>query len=353
MARVRLAEVSKTYRRGTAPVFALRGLTLEVAEGELLAVVGPSGCGKTSLLRTVAGLERPDSGNVYFGDRDVTRLPPERRAVGFVFQRPALYPHASIYDNIAFGPRARRVAAGETEARVRAAAARMRVDDELLAQRPRELSGGQQQRVALARALAIDPDVLLLDEPLSGLDAQLRAELRVELARVHNATGATTLFVTHDQSEALSLGQRVAVMRDGSIEQLGAPRELYDTPLNSFVAGFIGTPSMALLKGSIGAGRFVADGGGLACASGAQIPGAATAGFRAEHVALDPQGEVRGIVRVVEDIGSDGYAYVEGTYGALVARLGADEPRPHSGDSVNLTLDAARAHFFDSGGARR
>jgi len=353
MARVRLAEVSKTYRRGAAPVFALRGLSLDIAEGELLAVVGPSGCGKTTLLRTVAGLERPDSGSIHFGERDVTGLPPERRAVGFVFQRAALYPHASIYDNIAFGPRARGIVASETAVRVRAAAARMRVDEALLAQRPRELSGGQQQRVALARALAIDPDVLLLDEPLSGLDAQLRAELRVELARVHNTIGATTLFVTHDQNEALSLGQRVAVMRDGRIEQLGAPRELYDAPLNAFVAGFIGTPSMALLNGSIGAGRFVTAGGGLDFPSGAQAPGAATAGFRAEDIRLDPAGVVRGIVRVVEDIGSDAYVYVDGTYGALVVRLPADGARPHAGDRVNLTLDAARAHFFDTGGARR
>jgi multiple sugar transport system ATP-binding protein len=353
MAHVRLAQVSKTYRRGAAPVFALRDLSLAIAEGELLAVLGPSGCGKTTLLRTVAGLERPDSGSVYFGDRDVTALPPERRAVGFVSQRPALYPHVSIYDNIAFGPRARRVAANETGVRVRAAAERMRVDEALFVHRPRELSGGQQQRVALARALAIDPDILLLDEPLTGLDAQLRAELRVELARIHNATGATTLFVTHDQGEALSLGQRVAVMRDGRIEQLGPPRELYDAPVNTFVAGFIGTPSMALLQGSIADGRFVAAGGGLEFSSVPSVLGAVTAGFRAEHVTLDAAGDVRGTVRVVEDIGSDAYVYVDGAYGALVARLRAHEAPPRAGDSVNLRLDSGRAHLFDAGGVRR
>jgi ABC-type sugar transport system ATPase subunit len=353
MARVRLAEVSKAYRRGTAPVFALRELSLDIAEGELLAVVGPSGCGKTTLLRTVAGLERPDSGRVSFGERDVTELPPERRAAGYVFQRPALYPHLSIYDNIAFGLRARRTERSKIDSRVRAAAARMRVDEGLLEQRPREISGGQQQRVALARALAIDPDIFLLDEPLSGLDAQLRAELRVELARIHNAIGSTTLFVTHDQSEALSLGERVAVVNDGRIEQLGTPRELYDAPVNTFVAGFIGTPPMALLNGSIGDGRFVAEGGGLAFASGAQALGAAIAGLRAEDVVLDPTGGVRGVVRVVEDIGSDCYVYVGGPFGALVARLRPDETPPHAGESVNLRLAAARAHFFDGAGLRR
>jgi ABC-type sugar transport system ATPase subunit len=354
VARVRLAEISKTYRRGKAPVLALSDLSLEVAEGELLAVVGPSGCGKTTLLRIVAGLEHPDRGSVHIGERDVTAIPPERRSVGFVFQRPALYPHVSIHGNIAFGARARRIGgASEIETRVRSAARRMRVDESLLAHKPRELSGGQQQRVALARALAIDPEVFLLDEPLSGLDAQLRAELRVELARVHNEIGATTLFVTHDQSEALSLGQRVAVLNGGRIEQLGAPRELYDAPANTFVAAFIGTPSMALVKGTIGNGRFVSADGGVSFACGTQAAGAVTAGFRAEQVALDAAGDVRGLVRAVEDLGSDAYVYVDGSFGTLVARLHPAQAAPRAGDSVVLRLEPAAAHFFDSAGARR
>ncbi len=348
MARVRLRGASKTYRRGSAPVFALRDVSLDVADGELLAILGPSGCGKTTLLRAVAGLERLDAGAIYFDDSDVTELPTERRNVGFVFQSPALYPHLSIYDNIAFGPRARHAPSEIVETKVRSSARRMHVDASLLLDRPRELSGGQRQRVALARALANEPAVLLLDEPLSSLDARLRAELRVELSRIHEATGATTLFVTHDQAEALALGHRVAILRDGSIEQIGNARELYDAPLNTFVAHFIGTPPMTLVEGEIADGCFLAP-GDLRFRVEHVPAGPAIAGFRPGDVRVSPDGGVRGVVRAVEDLGAEAFAYVDGPYGTLVARH-PRRPLPNLGEEVGLELDPGRAHFFDAHG---
>jgi len=349
MLSLRLASISKTYRRGTAPVFALRDVTLELAPGELLAIVGPSGCGKSTLLRVVAGLERAERGSVHFGERDVSALPAERRNVGFVFQHPALYPHLSVYENVAFGPRSRGLPAASLDATVRGAAHQMRVDEELLPHAPRELSGGQRQRVALARALATKPQILLLDEPLSALDAQLRLDLRIELARVHAASEATTLFVTHDQAEALSLGRRVAVMRDGRIEQVGTPRELYDAPANVFVAQFVGAPPMALFTGTIDEGSFSGP-GGLKFAVDGVAPGAAIAGFRAGDVRLATDGELRGAVRAVEDLGADAYAYVEGEFGSIVVR---SERALHVGERVTLRLDAARAKWFAPDGRRR
>ena len=349
MARLRLANVSKTYRRANAPVLALREITLDVPEGELLAIVGPSGCGKTTLLRIVAGLERPDSGTVRFDERDVGELPPEKRRVGFVFQHPGLYPHLSIYENIAFGPRVQRLPAASVQGRVREAARRMRVDEQLLPHSPREVSGGQRQRIALARALATEPAILLLDEPLSGLDAQLRLELRVELARIHDESGATSLFVTHDQADALSLGHRVAVMREGRLEQVGTPRELYDVPANTFVARFVGAPSMALIEGTIADGRF-AGAGGISFAVDGAAAGPAIAGFRAGDVRLEGDGELCGIVRAVEDLGAESYAYVEGEYGTLVSRT---ERPPQAGERVALRLDASRAKLFGADGKRR
>jgi ABC-type sugar transport system ATPase subunit len=350
MSRVRLDEVSKTYRRGGSPVCALREISLDVADGELVAILGPSGCGKTTLLRVVAGLEHPEAGAIWFADRDVTAIPAERRGAGFVFQSAALYPHLSVFENIAFGPRAHRASAQIVDASVRASARRMRVDESLWPHRPRQLSGGQQQRVALARAVALEPEVLLLDEPLSALDARLRAELRVELSRVHEATGATTLFVTHDQTEALALGHRVAVLRDGRLEQIGSPRELYDAPVSTFVAGFIGTPPMSFVRGTIAGERFVAPGGFSFVASGA-LPGPATAGIRAVDATLGGD-TARGSVRAVEDFGAEAFAYVDGEFGTLAVCC----PRgalPHLGDDVGVAIDAARVHLFDVDGRRK
>ena len=347
MSRVRLDGVSKTYRRGGSFVHALREISLDVADGELLAILGPSGCGKTTLLRVVAGLEHPEAGSLWLGERDVTSLPAERRSAGFVFQSAALYPHLSVFENIAFGPRAHRSTAHAVDATVRTASRRMRVDEALWPHRPRQLSGGQQQRVALARALALEPEVLLLDEPLSALDARLRAELRVELSRVHEATRATTLFVTHDQTEALALGQRVALMNEGQLEQIGVPRELYDSPASMFVAAFIGTPPMAFVKGTIEDGRFAAP-GGLVLSVNGEERGSVVAGIRAADVVLGGDA-ARGTVSAVEDLGVESFAYVDGEFGSLVARCERGT-LPRLGEQVGLSIDGARVHLFDVDG---
>ena len=226
-----------TKRFGTTPV--VNAVTLDIADGELFFLLGPSGCGKTTLLRTIAGFYLPDTGTLKFGDRDVTNLPPNQRNTGMVFQNYALWPHMTVAGNVAYGLDVRKIPADEKAQRVKAALAAVRMDE--FAERPATLlSGGQQQRVALARALVVNPDVLLLDEPLSNLDAKLRLEMREEIRRLHKETGLTTIYVTHDQAEALSLADRVAVMNLGRIEQVGTPRELYRTPTNEFVRDFLG-----------------------------------------------------------------------------------------------------------------
>ncbi|GAA4255760.1 ABC transporter ATP-binding protein [Dactylosporangium darangshiense] len=245
MAEVRLDEVSKVYADGTR---AVDGLSLEIADGELLVLVGPSGCGKTTALRMVAGLEDIDAGLVSIGGRVVNRVPARDRDIAMVFQSYALYPHLDVYDNIAFGLRLRKVPGAEIERRVAATGAALGLRDHLR-RRPRALSGGQRQRVAMGRAIVREPQAFLMDEPLSNLDAKLRVQMRAEIARTTRRLGVTTIYVTHDQTEAMTLGDRVAVMRKGVLQQVAAPQELYDRPANVFVAGFIGSPAMNLVTG--------------------------------------------------------------------------------------------------------
>ncbi|HMD01642.1 MAG TPA: ABC transporter ATP-binding protein [Candidatus Baltobacteraceae bacterium] len=328
MARVRLDQITKTFGQGK--VAALRDVSLEVADGELLTLLGPSGSGKTTLLRVLAGLEAPDRGRVLFGERDVTAVPPEARGIGFVFAKYALYPHLTVAQNIAYGPRAQGIPAREAAARVAELAATMRISA-LLPRRADQLSGGQQQRVALARAFATNPSVMLLDEPLANLDALLRAELRVELARVLRTNAVTALFVTHDQSEALATSDRIAVLREGEIEQVGTPRSLYDRPANVFVARFVGSPAMSILPGGALDPRF----------NGLDL------GFRADAARLDPAGPLRAVVRAVDDVGADAFVYVDGTFGSLIART-VPASLPLVGDVVGISLDFERAHAFDA-----
>ena len=283
MARVELHDLSKTYG-GTV---AVAGVSLDIAQGELVALLGPSGCGKTTTLRMIAGFIPATSGHVLIGGRDVTDLPPYRRDTGMVFQGYALFPHMTVDENVAFGLEMRRVAKSEIAPRVAEALRLVRLDGRG-GRMPRELSGGQQQRVALARALVVNPAVFLLDEPLSNLDAKLRHEVRIEIRQLQQRLGLTTIFVTHDQEEALTLADRLVLMNKGTIQQTGSPEDLYNRPENLFVADFIGRANV--IRGRLAEpGTFVSAGGmAVRCADGTLTNGAAALVLRPERIALTP-----------------------------------------------------------------
>src|SRR5262245_58991820 len=280
MARLQIDGITKRY----GDVNAVRDVTLDIADGELVVLLGPSGCGKTTTLRVVAGFVEPASGSVRLAERDITRLPPWKRNAGLVFQSYALFPHLTVAQNVAFGLEMRKVEAAETASRVADALQLVRLDH-LSERLPRQLSGGQQQRVALARALAFHPDVLLLDEPLSNLDAKLRQEVRVEIRELQRKLGLTTVMVTHDQEEALTMADRLVVMNDGAVRQVGTQQDLYEHPVDRFVAGFVGRSTF--IEGEIEApGRFRSAGGlALAC-TGAKV-GSATLALRPERILVD------------------------------------------------------------------
>jgi len=328
--RVRFDRVTKRF----GAHHAVDGITLDVESGECLVLLGPSGCGKTTLLRLLAGLEPLDAGEIWIGDRRVDQLEPARRDVAMVFQNYALYPHLSVFDNIAFPLRTRGVDAAEIDRRVREAAARVGLG-ELLARKPAQLSGGQQQRVALARAVVRNPTVYLMDEPLSNLDAQLRLQTRTELKRLHRELGTTMIYVTHDQGEAMTLGSRVAVMQRGAIVQIGAPLELYRQPVNAFVATFLGSPPMNLIDETRGGLRL-------------------KIGVRAEDVVLTPSardGSDEARVLVVEPMGSETLLTLEYRGQRLVARVPGDA-RFEPGQSVWVVLPPDRVLTFDASGDR-
>ena len=256
MARVRLDKVTKVFENGFV---AVKEASLDIENREFMVLVGPSGCGKSTTLRMVAGLEEVSKGRIQIGDRDVTHVPPKDRDIAMVFQNYALYPHMSCFENMAFGLKIRRVPKSEIEAQVREAAGILGIES-LLDRKPRELSGGQRQRVAVGRAIVRNPKVFLFDEPLSNLDAKLRVQMRAEISRLHNRLDATMVYVTHDQVEAMTMGDRIVVMLDGVVQQIDAPLELYHQPVNRFVAGFIGSPPMNFLSGRVvrqEGGRFV------------------------------------------------------------------------------------------------
>jgi len=355
LAGVRLRGVSKAYAGGRAVV---RDVDLSAAAGELLVLVGPSGCGKSTLLRVIAGLEEPSAGDVFIGERRVNDVSPRDRDVAMVFQSYALYPHLSVYDNIAFGLRLRGVARADVDLRVRAAAAALGLTA-LLERRPGRLSGGQRQRVALGRALVREPAVFLLDEPLSNLDARLRGEMRVEIAALHRRLGATTIYVTHDQLEAMTLGDRLVVLRDGTVQQTGPPLEVYARPANRFVAGFIGTPPMNFVPGRVeraGGLVFRSGDGAVVVPLGAHESAPrlgegddVVLGVRPEDVVLAAPGSegVDALVEAVEAPGPEVLLHARAGAAPLVARL-PPLPSPARGATVRLALRADRLHLFDA-----
>ncbi len=314
-------------------VAALAGVTLEARDGELLVVVGPSGCGKSTLLRCIAGLEVVDAGTITIGGRDVTSLRPAARNLSMVFQSYALFPHMTVAENVGFGLVVRETPKAEVRQRVAEATALVGIDH-LVERMPYELSGGERQRVALARALVRRPDAYLLDEPLSNLDAGMRVEMRTELRRLHRDVGATMVHVTHDQVEALTLADRVAVLDAGRVRQVGTPEEVYDRPADRFVAGFLGTPRMNFLTADEGRAF-------------APVPDGTELGIRPEHLRLD--GEIPARVELVELAGGDAYVHLSN---GLVARVPA-AGRPSEGAEVRVGVDPEHVHRFDAAtGAR-
>ena len=332
----RFERVTKSY----GSVDALTELDLDVADGELLTVVGPSGCGKTTALRLLAGLEDPSSGRVHVGGRDVTDVPPHRRDVAMVFQDLALFPHLTARENVAFGPRIRGENRSGTARRVDELGQRLGLAD-ALDRYPDQLSGGQRQRVALARAMVRSPRAYLLDEPLSDLDAQLRVQARAEIVELHREIAATMIYVTHDQAEAMTMGDRVAVLADGRLQQIGPPVEVYDEPANLVVAGFVGSPPMNLV-----------DGGG---ATGRALGGAVgeVLGVRPEHFMIDSAGALAATISVVERFGSETVLWVATADGARLAVRTEPHRVAAPGDVLALTVAPGRLHRFDAASGTR
>jgi len=333
---------------------AVQDLSLEIGDGEFMVLVGPSGCGKTTSLRMIAGLDEITEGTLRIGDRVVNDVAPKDRDIAMVFQSYALYPHMSIYDNMAFGLKLRKVKKEEIDRRVNEAARILGLEN--LQKKPRELSGGQRQRVALGRAIVRDPAVFLMDEPLSNLDAKLRVQTRAEIARLHQRLGTTTVYVTHDQVEAMTMGTRIAVMNKGLLQQVGPPQELYDHPKNLFVAGFIGSPSMNFVN--VTAAGDAVSGEGFSFPIPARYKGALdgakslVAGFRPEHLDLGDVSQAAGIrakADVVEYLGNEELLHVtvQGHEGDVVAVV-SSEHRVKPGDVIDLKLPLDRLHLFDA-----
>jgi len=348
MAEVTLEHVTKSFPGG---VQAVRDLTLTVEDGEFLVLVGPSGCGKSTALRCIAGLEEVTEGVIRIGRRVVNDLEPKDRDVAMVFQSYALYPHMTVRENIAFPLRMRRVPAAEVSSRVGEAADILGLGA-LLDRRPRALSGGQQQRVALGRALVRKPAVFLFDEPLSNLDAKLRTEMRTEIARIHREVGGTMIYVTHDQAEAMILGDRIAVLENGVLQQLDAPLTVFDRPVNRFVAGFLGTPSINFLEGRLErATTFVAGEDRLALprVPAERVDGPVLLGIRPQHVRAEAETEepaISGTVETLEHLGSEAFVHADTAGGRLVATVDLDF-RPAHGDRIRLVPRSDCILLFD------
>ncbi|MFM2404456.1 MAG: hypothetical protein RL223_2336 [Pseudomonadota bacterium] len=353
MAALQIEAVHKRY----GAVEVVPPLDLTVDAGEFIVLLGPSGCGKSTLMRMIAGLEPVSGGRIRIGGQDVTGRDPGARGVAMVFQHYALYPHMSVAENLAFGLRNLRTPAAEIARRV-ADAARMLELEALLQRRPAQLSGGQRQRVAIGRAVVKQPQLFLFDEPLSNLDAALRARTRIELARLHRRLGATMVFVTHDQVEAMTLADRIVVMNRGRIEQIGSPMAVYRQPASRFVAGFVGSPAMNLLPAVVAAGdggRLLAAGASVPLAGGfgALVPGAALSlGVRAEDLRPDPQGAWAGEVEVVERLGERTLLYVRLADGQSVVAEAARDATTRPGETLRLRPDPQHLHLFDATGRR-
>jgi ABC-type sugar transport system ATPase subunit len=347
MASVTLHAIKKSYDGDT---HVIKGVDLSIADGEFLVLVGPSGCGKSTLLRTIAGLEEITAGELMIGDRVVNDVAPRDRGIGMVFQSYALYPHMTVRDNMAFGLKIRKIDPGVIAERVSAAATQLGLT-EYLDRYPKQLSGGQRQRVAMGRAIVRQPEVFLFDEPLSNLDAALRNQMRVELKKLHQRLGATMIYVTHDQVEAMTLADRIAILDQGHLQQVGPPGELYDRPANTFVAGFIGSPAMNMFPADSSSPHW-------------DLPspaGAHTLGVRPQHLSLARPGDalpegwgtLTGTLDVVEPMGWEAHIHLDAGDARVIAHVEVEDLDGLSpGDPVTFHIDPTRIHPFDSGGDR-
>lgn len=364
MAKVTLKHVYKKYAGDKGQeVVAVKDFNLEINDREFVVFVGPSGCGKSTTLRMIAGLEEISEGDVNIGERRINDVPPKDRDIAMVFQNYALYPHMSVYDNMAFGLKLRKYPKAEIDKRVREAAAILGIET-YLERKPKALSGGQRQRVAVGRAIVRQPAVFLFDEPLSNLDAKMRVQMRAEITKLHQRLKATMIYVTHDQVEAMTMGERIVVMKDGVIQQVAAPLELYHQPVNQFVAGFLGSPPMNFLKGTLGEenGQITfqeAEGGIVKLKLGARpaakpyIGKQLTLGLRPEDCDLLPADKsgvvntIDAIVDMVEPIGAETYFYLQTGAHTLISRSTAQVDHRQDGHRLRFEINAERAHLFD------
>ena len=376
MAEVVLDKISKVF--GSAK--AVDAISLRIADGEFFTLLGPSGCGKTTTLRLVAGLELADAGTIRIGGRDVTRVAPAERRIAMVFQNYALYPHMSVAENISYPLRLRKVPAAAIAAKIRGVAEKLRIEP-LLDRMPAQISGGQQQRVAVARAMVQDPQVFLFDEPLSNLDAKLRLEARRFLKHLQRETGVTAIYVTHDQTEAMALSDRVAVLKDGRLMQVASPEEIYHRPANAFVAGFVGSPPMNLVAGKVEGARFVSGQLAVELSRSVNLPSgsAATLGIRPEQIQLTPRGQstpldgvtvpqipgtalasraigsppaLAGVIDDVEPLGNEQIVTVVVAEIPLLVRVIEKQP-PRLGEQVSIHFEPSALHLFGPDGNRQ
>ncbi len=345
MAGLRFDKVTKLYGKD---VVGIKDVSFEAVDGSFLVLVGPSGCGKSTTLRLIAGLERVTSGRIYIGDKLVNDLTPRQRDIAMVFQNYALYPHMTVYENMAFGLRMRKYSRDEIDRRVKEAAKILQMES-LLGRYPRALSGGQRQRVAVGRSIVREPKLFLFDEPLSNLDAKLREEMRAELLRLHTRLNATIVYVTHDQIEAMTMGTQIVVLNEGRVQQIADPLTLYNRPANLFVAGFIGSPTMNFIQGRIEKGDFICEEFVLKGVASSSISSSSvTLGVRPEDVKLRrDEGIARAEIEIIETLGSELYLYVKvGTGSTLVVKSPATTGFTR-GESIAVELMREKLHFFD------
>jgi sn-glycerol 3-phosphate transport system ATP-binding protein len=356
MAAIHFRNIIKRYGSGAGANQVLHGISASIADGEFVVIVGPSGCGKSTLLRMVAGLEAVSGGEILIGERVVNDVDPSDRDIAMVFQNYALYPHFKVFDNMAYGLRIRKLPEQQIKARVDKVAKMLELSH-LLDRKPRQLSGGQRQRVAMGRAIVREPQVFLFDEPLSNLDAKLRAQTRLEIQKMHREMGVTSLFVTHDQVEAMTLGERLMVMNAGHLEQIGTPEVVYGQPATTFVAGFIGSPPMNLIKGRVEGGALVLGSGSLALPAAAPRAGELTLGLRPEHAELGVAGSspcqwpLR--VEMLEMLGAERLVYGRIHDAAFTLRIDGTLKPPAPGETVLVNVHAQHLHWFDASSGQR